>query len=97
MELVHQETEAAVGDYNADLVLIEEGTDQRIIVENMFNRTDHDHLGKLITYMAGLGARYAILLAPLRYGAAFGKDRLRVEAYIDTGEKERTKKIRQIM
>lgn len=43
--------------------------------------------------MAGLGARYAILLAPLRYGAAFGKGRLRVEAYIDTGEKERTKEI----
>ena len=63
MELAHEETEAAVGDCSADLVFIEEGTDQRIVVENMFNRTDHDHLGKLITYMAGLDARYAILLA----------------------------------
>lgn len=63
MELVHEETEAAVGEYSADLVFIEEGTDQRIVVENMFNRTDHDHLGKLITYMAGLGAHYTVLLA----------------------------------
>ena len=53
IDLVHEETEAAVGDYNADLVFIEEGTDQQIVVENMFTCTDHDHLGKLITYMAG--------------------------------------------
>ena len=45
-EVVHEETEAAAGGYNADLVFIEEGTDQRIVVENMFNRTDHDHLGR---------------------------------------------------
>lgn len=29
----------------------------------------------------------------LHYGAAFGKDGLRVETYVDTGEKEPTKKI----
>lgn len=44
MELAHEETEAAVGDYSADLVFLEEETGKRIVVENMFNRTDYDRL-----------------------------------------------------
>ena len=64
MDLVHEETEAAVGSYNADLVFREESTEKLIVVENMFGATDHDHLGKLITYAAGLKVGYAVLLAP---------------------------------
>ena len=64
MDLLHERTEAAVGRYSADLVFREVSTDKAVVVENMFAPTDHDHLGKLITYAAGLGASYAVLLSP---------------------------------
>ena len=62
LDLVHEQSEAPVGAYSADL-LFRESEGQLVVVENMFGTTDHDHLGKLITYMAGLGARYAVLVA----------------------------------
>ena len=64
MDLLHEQTEAAVGRYSADLVFREESTDRIVVVENLFGPTDHDHLGKLIAYAAGLEAGYAVLLAP---------------------------------
>ena len=63
MDLLHERTEAEVGRYSADLVFREVSTDRLVVVENMFAPTDHDHLGKLITYAAGLGASYAVLLS----------------------------------
>lgn len=54
MDLVHWKTEAGVGRYSADLVFHEESTRRIVVVENMFDPTNHDHLGKLITYAAGL-------------------------------------------
>ena len=63
MDLLHERTEAAVGRYSADLVFRDVSTDRLVVVENMFAPTDHDHLGKLITYAAGLGASYAVLLS----------------------------------
>lgn len=64
MALHHEQTEAAVGRYSADLVFSEDSTDRIVVVENMFGPTDHDHLGKLIVYAAGLEASYIILIAP---------------------------------
>ena len=64
MDLIHEQTEAPVGRYSADLVFRDVSTDRLIVVENMFGASDHDHLGKLITYAAGLGASYAVLLSP---------------------------------
>ena len=64
MDLVHERTEMAVGQYSADVVFVEESTERRrVVVENMLDTTDHDHLGKLITYAAGLNAGYAVLIA----------------------------------
>ncbi|MCY4454406.1 MAG: DUF4268 domain-containing protein [Immundisolibacterales bacterium] len=64
LDLRHEQTEAAVGRYSADLVFREGSTDRLVVVENLFGPSDHDHLGKLIVYAAGLEAGYAVLLAP---------------------------------
>ena len=40
MELLHEETEAAVGRYSADLVFRDESTGRLVVVENMFGATD---------------------------------------------------------
>ena len=63
MDLKHEETEAPVGRYSADLVFTEERSNRKVVVENMFGSTDHDHLGKLLTYAAGLDASCAVLIA----------------------------------
>ena len=63
MDLLHEQTEAPVGRYSADLVFRESSRDELVVVENMFGPTDHDHMGKLITYAARLGASYTVLKA----------------------------------
>jgi hypothetical protein len=45
-------TELAVGDFRCDIVAREIGSNRTLIVENQFTKTDHDHLGKLLTYAA---------------------------------------------
>ncbi len=48
--------EVYVGSYRCDLVAIDETTGDKVIIENQLEATNHDHLGKIITYAAGLGA-----------------------------------------
>lgn len=57
------EREKAVGPFNVDL-LCEDGEGNRIIIENQLERTDHDHLGKLLTYLVNLEAKTAIWVTP---------------------------------
>ena len=63
MDLELEGKEMAVGRFSADLVYRDLGSDSRVVVENMIAETDHDHVGKLITYGAGLDANYVVLLA----------------------------------
>ena len=63
LDLEHEESEAAVGRFSADLKFRDTATGRVVVVENMFGPTDHRHLGQLITYAAGLEAGYAVLLA----------------------------------
>lgn len=60
-DLEVQETEKSVGDYRADLVL--ESVAGTVVVENQLDHTDHDHLGKLLTYGAGERARTVVWIA----------------------------------
>lgn len=58
-ELESVEREQAAGAFSVDLV----GTDsqhRRIVIENQLEKSDHDHLGKVVTYLAALEAKAAV-------------------------------------
>ena len=63
MDLELEGDEVAVGPFSADVVFRDANTGHRLVVENLLESTDHDHLGKLITYAAGLEAHWAVLVA----------------------------------
>ena len=60
LDITVDETESSVGDFNVDIYASDTGTDRKIIIENQLEDTDHDHLGKLITYASGKGADVVI-------------------------------------
>jgi hypothetical protein len=59
LELNLVQREQVVGDFNVDL-LCEDAAGRVVIVENQLEKTDHDHLGKLLTYLVNLDASTAI-------------------------------------
>jgi len=64
LELVS--VERRVGSFKADIVarmVGEEDDEVYVVVENQLERTNHDHLGKLITYSAGLNATTIVWVA----------------------------------
>lgn len=56
LDITVDEIESSVGDFNVDIFASETGTDRKIIIENQLEDTNHDHLGKLITYASGKSA-----------------------------------------
>lgn len=46
----------AVGPYSADILAKDSGTGRYVVIENQFGKTNHDHLGKVITYASVLDA-----------------------------------------
>lgn len=60
IDMVLKETESSVGSFSVDLFASEEGTGRKIIIENQLEDTDHDHLGKIITYASGKGAEVIV-------------------------------------
>lgn len=55
-----EERESSVGSFNVDIYAVESGTGRKIIIENQLEDTNHDHLGKLITYASGKGAEVIV-------------------------------------
>lgn len=60
LTLTDIDKEVYVGSYRCDLLAVDETTDVKIIIENQLDSTDHDHLGKIITYASGLDANVII-------------------------------------
>lgn len=56
LELELEAQEKNVGPFRADLLCKDTATDSWVLIENQLERTDHTHLGQLLTYAAGLDA-----------------------------------------
>lgn len=64
LELEVENTEVAAGLFSADILARDTATSAYVIIENQLERTNHDHLGKAITYAAVLDARTLVWVAP---------------------------------
>ncbi len=63
MELEPEEQEVAVGPFSADILCKNSADNTWVVIENQIKRTDHGHLGQILTYAAGLGAKTLIWIA----------------------------------
>ena len=59
INLSSAEREQSAGAFSVDLVAEDEAGDL-VVIENQIGKSDHDHLGKLITYLTALEAKTAI-------------------------------------
>lgn len=63
LEIELQEKEASVGSFSLDLLAREPVTNRTVIIENQLEPTNHDHLGKLLTYAGGYDANVIVWVA----------------------------------
>lgn len=52
--------ESSVGDFSIDILAREAGSNKTVIIENQLEKSDHTHLGQIITYASGTDASYII-------------------------------------
>ena len=60
LSLTDVETEKFVGNYRCDILCKDEITGKVVLIENQLESTNHDHLGKIITYASGLDASVVV-------------------------------------
>lgn len=60
LTLTDIEKEVYVGPYRCDLVAKDETSGVQVIIENQLEPTNHEHLGKIITYASGLDAKVIV-------------------------------------
>lgn len=56
-------TEERVGSFRADILCKDPITDKLVLIENQLEKTDHNHLGQILTYAAGLDTVTIIWIA----------------------------------
>ncbi|MFL1013259.1 DUF4268 domain-containing protein [Flavisericum labens] len=59
IELINAEREQSTGSFNVD-IKAENDNGDIVVIENQYGASDHDHLGKLITYLTSFEAKVAI-------------------------------------
>jgi len=64
IELEVQSQEQNVGPFRADILCFDINDNHYILIENQLEKTDHTHLGQLMTYAAGLDAITIIWISP---------------------------------
>ena len=60
LSLTDVETEKFVGNYRCDILCKDEITGKLVLIENQLEPTNHDHLGKIVTYASGLDAAVVV-------------------------------------
>ena len=60
LSLTNVETEKFVGNYRCDILCQDELTGKTVLIENQLEPSNHDHLGKIITYASGLDAAVVV-------------------------------------
>ena len=63
LELELQSREAPVGDFSLDLLARESEDNRPVVIENQLERTDPDHLGRLLIYAGGYDASVIVWVA----------------------------------
>lgn len=63
MEIERSRIEVPVGSFSADIVAVDTADNSKILIENQLAKTDHTHLGQILTYAAGLDALTVVWIA----------------------------------
>lgn len=63
IDLELEAQERRVGPFRADILCKDVGTGHWVLIENQLERTDHNHLGQLLTYASGLEAVTIVWIA----------------------------------
>lgn len=58
-----EDQEVSVGPFYADILARNPTDDSLVLIENQLERTDHTHLGQIMTYLAGLGSHTVVWIA----------------------------------
>jgi len=59
LDLEVEDIEVSIGSYKADIVA-RDGNNRTVIIENQLEKTDHKHLGQIITYASGVEAQIIV-------------------------------------
>ena len=63
MDLILEEVEQSVGPFRADLICRDGASDNLVLIENQLEKTNHKHLGQILTYAAGTKAMTIVWIA----------------------------------